>query len=139
MKQVGNKFFIRLEISGVEKFIICEQNSGLDLASEIITVLCKTSGDFAEILPGGTKSGSLSFTGAYEKDPTGGNLSFFELVPLLGTIQDVIYGGIDVGDDIIEVPAHISNVAITSDTNEAITFTATLTVSGALTVTKVGT
>ena len=137
MKQIGNNFFIRLDIGGVEKFIICEQNSGLDLASEIITVLCKTSGDFAEILPGGTKSGSLSFTGAYEKDPSGDNLSFFELVPLLGTVQDVIYGGLETGDDIVEVPAHLSNIALTSDTNSAITFTATLTVAGAITATKV--
>jgi hypothetical protein len=139
MKQIGNNFFIRLVIDAAERFIVCEQNSGLDLAAEIITVLCKTTGQWAEILPGGTKSGSLSFTGAYEKDPTGDNLSAFELIPLLGTVQDVIYGGLEPSDDIVEVPVHISNVNITADTNAAITFTATLTVAGEPTVTKVGT
>ena len=139
MKQIGNNFFIRLLVDLEEIFLVCEQNSGLDLAAEIITVLCKTTGQWAEILPGGTKSGSLSFTGAYEKDPAGGNVSAFQLIELLGTLQDVIYGGLEPGDDIVEFPAHISNVNITADTNAAITFTATLTVAGDPTVTKVGT
>ena len=136
-KIIGNKFFVRLDADPDPIFIVCEQNSGIDLSAEIITVLCKTSGDYAEILEGGTKSGSLSFTGAYEKSPTSPNISAFELVGLLGTIQDVTYGGLEIDDDILEFPAHVSNVNITSDTNAAITFTATLTVAGPVVVSNV--
>lgn len=138
-KQIGNKFFVRFDTIPNPTFIICEQNSGIDLSAEIITVLCKTSGDYAEILKGGTRSGSLSFTGAYEKNPSSGNISAFELVDLLGTIQNVVYGGLDAGDDILEFPGHVSNVNITSDTNAAITFTATLTVAGTVTTAKIPT
>jgi len=138
-KQIGNKFFLRFDATPNPLFVICEQTSNFSLSSEDITVLCKTSGDFAEILEGGTKSGSLAFTGAYVKDPSSGNLSAFELIGLLGSLQDVVWGGLEPGDDIIEFPGKLSSIEITANTNEAITFSATLNVAGEVTTTKVPT
>lgn len=138
-KQIGNKFFVRFDASPDPLFLVCEQQSTFSLSSEDITVICKTSGEFAEILAGGTKSGSLSFTGAYEKDPTAGNLSAFGMIPLVGTLQDVVWGGLDSGDDVLEFPAKVSSVEIVSNTNEAITYSVTLNISGAVTVTKIPT
>ena len=134
-KVIGNDFFLRIDTGSGEAYIICEQNSELSLSSEIITVLCKTTGQWAEILAGGTKSGSISFTGAYVKDPTAPNVSAFDIAALVGTVQNVIWGGTASGDDVVEAPAHISDVTITSNTNEAITFSATLTLAGEPTIT----
>ena len=134
-KVIGNDFFLRIDTGSAEAYIVCEQNSELSLSAEVITVLCKTTGQWAEILAGGTKSGSISFTGVYVKDPTVPNISAFELAALVGTVQDVIWGGIASGDEIVEAPAHISDVSIASNTNEAITFTATLTLAGEPTIT----
>jgi hypothetical protein len=68
------------------------------------------------------------------KDPTSPNLSAFSLLGLVGTVQDAIWGGIEDGDDIVEAPVKISSVSITSNTNEAITFSGTLTIAGAPTI-----
>jgi predicted secreted protein len=133
-KVIGNKFFLRLTIDSVETFIVCEQESGIEVSSEDITVLCKTSGEWAETLEGGTKSGSINYSGAYVKDPSSPNLSAFTLLGLVGTVQDAIWGGIEDGDDIVEAPVKISSVSITSNTNEAITFSGTLTIAGEPTV-----
>jgi predicted secreted protein len=138
-KIIGNDFFLRLVIDEQTVYIVCEQNSELSLSSEVITVLCKTTGQWAEVLNGGTKSGSLSFTGAYVKDPTAPNISAFDLIGLLGTVQTYIWGGVEPGDDEVTGEAHVTDLAITSNTNEAITFTATLTLSGEPTAQKVTT
>jgi predicted secreted protein len=136
-KIIGNDFFLRLVIGAETAYIVCEQNSELSLSAEAITVLCKTTGAWPEILAGGTKSGSFSFTGAYLKDPTSPNLSAFELIQYLGTVQEYIWGGIVAGDDQVTGEAHVTDLSIASNTNEAITFTATLTLSGEPTASKV--
>jgi len=128
-KLIGNNFFLRFEDGGNEVFIVCEQNSEWSASSETITVLCKTTGDWAETLAGGTNSASLSFTGAYVKDPSGDDISAFGLAELLGTVQDFTWGGIADGDDAIEFKGKVSDISISANTNEAITFSATITVS----------
>jgi predicted secreted protein len=134
-KVIGNSFFLRIDTGSAEAYIVCEQNSSLSISSEVITVLCKTTGEWAEILAGGTKSGSISFTGIYVKDPTNPNISAFDLLALVGTVQDVIWGGAGSGDDVVEASAHISEVNLDSNTNEAIQFSATLTIAGEPTIT----
>lgn len=127
-KVVGNDFYLRIKVNGDYKFVVCEQNTDWDESAEPITVLCKTTGPYPEILPGGTKSGSLSFTGAYIKDPDE-DISFFDLRQSLGEIVEYAWGGIEEGDDNIEGEAHVSNITMGANTNEAITFGATLTFS----------
>ena len=138
-KMIGNDFFLRLKVGDpvVTAYIVCEQSSELSLSSEAITVLCKTTGAWGEIIPGGSKSGSLSFTGAYIKGPTSPDISAFEFIALLGTVQEYIWGGIVVGDDQVTGEAHVTDINVSSNTNEAITFTATLTLSGEPTASKV--
>lgn len=138
-KLIGNDFFLRLSIAAQVAYIVCEQTSEFSVSSEVITVLCKTTGAWPEILAGGTKSGSLSFTGAYLKDPTSPNISAFELIQYLGTVQDYLWGGIEPGDDQVTGQAHVTDITITSNTNEAITFSATLTLSGEPVASKVST
>jgi predicted secreted protein len=138
-KIIGNDFFLRLVIDEQTVYIVCEQNSELSLSSEVITVLCKTTGQWAEVLNGGTKSGSLSFTGAYVKNATSPDISWAELGPLLGTVQTYIFGGLEPGDDEVTGQAHLTDLQLGANTNEAITFTATLTLSGEPTFQKVTT
>ena len=137
--KVGNEFVLRIDNAGTANFIVCEQSSELSVSAELITVLCKTTGSWATNLAGGLKSGSISFTGAYLHEPTSPNLSAFELLALVGTVQDVIWGGQVTGDDIVEVEAHITDLSITSNTNEAITFSATLTLADEPVITTVPT
>lgn len=136
-KLIGNSFFLRLVIDEVPVYIVCEQTSELSMSSEQISVLCKTSGAWPEILSGGSKSGSISFTGAYVKDPDSPNISWAALFPLLGTTQEYIWGGIEPGDDQVTGDAHISEISLGAETNAAITFNATLTLSGEPVVSKV--
>ena len=138
-KVIGNDFFLRLMIAEVEAYIVCEQTSELSGSAELITVLCKNTGQWQEVLAGGLKSGSISFTGAYVKDVDSPNISAFELFALLGTLQEAVWGGIEPGDDQVTAPAHVTDVAISSNTNEAITFTATLTLAGEPTISTVST
>jgi hypothetical protein len=137
--EVGNKFFLQITVGGIQQFIICEQNSEFNVESEPITVLCKTTGEWTTIIGGGLKSGSASYTGAYLKDPDGDNLSAFAAISLVGGVQEFYWGGLEPGDDLVIFDAHVSSVAITSNTNEAITFTMNLTLSDEPLVTKVGT
>lgn len=135
--KVGNEFFLRFNEVAGDAFIICEQTSEFSVSSEIITVLCKTTGKWPTILPGGTNSGSFSFTGAYLKDPANNNISAFELAKKIGEVKDVTWGGLNVGDDIVTAKVHITDIAITSNTNEAITFSATLTIADEPTIEKI--
>jgi predicted secreted protein len=137
--QVGNKFFLRITVDEEQKFIICEQNSEFSVESEPITVLCKTTGNWTTIIGGGLKSGSASYTGAYLKDPEEDNLSAFQAINLVGGVQEFYWGGLEPGDDSIIFDAHVSSVSITSNTNEAITFTMNLTLADEPEITKVGT
>jgi hypothetical protein len=134
--KIGNEFFLRIIIDSTPAFIICEQNSELNVSAETITVLCKTTGSWTTILGGGLKSGSISFTGAYLQDPDSPNISAFELLALVGNVESVVWGSNQDGGDVVEVDAHITDVTITSNTNEAITFSATLTLSDEPTIGK---
>lgn len=137
--KIGNDFLLRIDNAGTANYIVCEQTTELSVSSELITVLCKNTGPWATNLAGGLKSGSISFTGAYLKDPTSPSLSAFELLALVGTIQSMVYGGTVAGDDIVEVEAHVTDLSISSNTNEAITFSATFTLADEPVITTVPT
>lgn len=129
-KVVGNDFFLRLVVNEEEIFIVCEQNSDFSVSAEPVTVLCKNNAGFEEIVGSGTKSGAANYTGVYVKDPESPNLSAFDLIALAGTTQEFVYGGTEVGDDKIEFEGFINNVSITSNTNEAITFSFAANLTG---------
>jgi predicted secreted protein len=129
----GSQIFLRkivlVEDLPVEAFIVCEQTTEFSIESEGVTVQCKTTGEWVEQLAGGTKSGSISFTGAYVKDPTINNLSFEEIFDSVGLVEDYVWGGTEVGDFIIETKAKLTSLSISANQNEAVTFSITLTIS----------
>ena len=136
-KVIGNDFFLRIDVDGTPAFIVCEQSSELSVSAEIITVLCKNTGEWQEVLAGGLKSGSISATGVYVKNPDSPNLSAFDIIGLIGTIQEAIWGGLEPGDDQVVADVHVTELSISTATNEAITFSLTLTLTGEPTVSQV--
>ena len=135
----GSQLFLRKIVGEDEAYIVCEQTSEFSISVEGVTVQCKTTGEFIEQLTGGTKSGSISFTGAYVQDPSVNTLSFEELYASLGTVSDWIWGGTEVGQFIIETSAKLTSLSITGNQNEAVTFSMTLELSAAPVLTEVGT
>lgn len=135
----GSQFYLRKMVADVEAFIVCEQSSEFNVAVEEITVQCKTTGEWGEELAGGTKSGNVSFTGAYVKDPAINELSFGEVFPTLGEVSDYVWGGTEIGDLLISFTGKLLSLNVSASTNEAVTFTMELKISAEPIMEEVGT
>ena len=123
MAKVQGKQF-RLRVGG--NAVVCEQESSITASSTPTIIRCKTSGDYGEIIGGGTKEGSISFTGAYVTDLDEGQMSAFELWQQLGTVQEAIWGGFEEGDQLVTVPVYITDITVDAPEEGIITFSATL-------------
>jgi len=135
----GKSIFLRKIVGEDEAFLVCEQTSELSIESDGVEVICKTTDEFAELLEGGTKTGSISFTGAYVKDPSVNSLSFEELFNTVGDVDDYVWGGTEPGDFIIETRAKLASLSINANNNEAVTFSLTLSISEKPTLTTIST
>lgn len=135
----GSQIYLRMVDNETEVNIVCEQTSEFSISTEGVTVQCKTTGEWVEQLAGGTKTGSISFTGAYVKDPTVNSMSFEELFSHIGEVNDWVWGGIEPGDFIIEASAKLATLSITANQNEAVTFSIELELSDEPILTEVGT
>ena len=127
----GNKFYLKLTIGVSDSLVVCKTDSTINFTNTSIEVRNQCTGDYSVRLPGGQKAGSIDFTGDLNFTPTTPNISGFGLAERLGEILPAIWGGILVGDEIIEVPVQINNVSITSADASQITFSATLDFAGA--------
>jgi hypothetical protein len=132
--KLGKEFYLKLD----NGFVVCEQESTLEATNEGVIVRCKTTGDYGVRLEGGQKTGSISFSGAYVKSPTAPDVSAFDLLRALGEIQPAVWGGVENGDDIVEVDVQINSVSIETNTENEITFSATLDFAGDPVITTVG-
>ena len=113
------------------KLITCEQGSSMSISSEPIRVRCKTSGKYGTLLANPDLSGQVSFSGAYINDPTASEISAFNIMNLVGTFGEVIYGGTLAGQQIFTFDAMLLDAVITSDDGTEVTFEGTLDVTGA--------
>jgi hypothetical protein len=134
----GTELFLRKVQGQNELIIVCEQNSELTITSEGVTVQCKAS-EWTEFLNGGTKSGTISFTGLYVKDPAVNTLSYEALFAELGKVGEYIWGGINPGDLIVETEARLNTLTIVANDNEGVTFNFELGISGEPTLSTVST
>jgi predicted secreted protein len=125
----GSEIFLRMVVDEEEAFIVCEQTTELSISTEGVTVQCKSTGEWVEQLEGGTKTGSISFTGAYVSNPTGGGLSFEEVWDSIGLVRDWVWGGTQPGQFIISAKAKLASLSITGNQNEAVTFSMELEIS----------
>jgi len=126
----GSEIFLRMIVNSLEAFIVCEQTTEFSISTEGVTVQCKTTGEWVEQLSGGTKSGSISFTGAYVQNPSGTGLSFEDVYASVGLVRSFVWGGILPGQFIISTSAKLASLSISANQNEAVTFSMELEISG---------
>lgn len=110
--------------------LVCKVSSTISFTNESVTVRNRCTGDYGVLLEGGNKSGSISISGDYDKTPSGGNLSAFQIAALNGTIGEAVWGGTRTGDEIVTVDVQINSVEITAENETQISFSATLDFAG---------
>ena len=125
-KVQGKQFRLRVN----NKAVVCEQESSITASSTPTIIRCKTSGDYGEIIGGGTKEGSISFTGAYVTDVDEDQMSAFELWQELGTVGEAVWGGFEEGDALVTVNVYIQDITVDAPEEGIITFSATLSFAG---------
>lgn len=116
-----------------EILIACKTTATLDLSNEGIVVVNDCTDDYGQALEGGTKSGTLSFEGDLDFDANGiTTQSAFDLMELIGKIGAYSFGENSTGGErYITGDARLDAVSISTSTNERITFSGSLTLSGA--------
>jgi hypothetical protein len=110
--------------------VVCKVSSTITFTNESILVRNRCTGDYGSRLTGGNKTGSISVTGDYDKAPSAGNLSAFDLAAVLGTVGEAIWGGTESGDEIVTVNVQLNNIEVTADNETQISFSATMDFSG---------
>ena len=126
---LGNKFYLKLTVDSVDVMLVCKTDSTINFTNSPVLVRNQCTGDYGVALEGGQKSGSADFTGTYDLTSSP-NISAIGLAKKLGQIVPMIWGGIAVGQDIIEVNVQVNNVSISTPNDTEITFSATLDFAG---------
>ena len=126
----GSDFALLLTISASELELVCKTASTINFTNSSIEVRNRCTGEYSERVSGGQKSGSIDFTGDYNKTPTAPNISAFDIAQQLGNILPAVWGGTAPGDEIVTVDVQVNNVSITADTDSQISFSATLDFAG---------
>jgi hypothetical protein len=121
----GSDFALLVTIDNVENELVCKTASTITFSNTSIEVRNRCTGAYSERIAGGQKSGSIDFTGDYNKTSTP-NVTAFDIAKLLGDIVPAVWGGTQPGDEIVTVDVQINNVSITADTDTQISFSATL-------------
>ena len=135
----GSDFALILTIDAQDVELVCKSGSTINFTNSSIEVRNRCTGEYSERVAGGQKSGSIDFTGDYNKTPTSPNISAFSLAQQLGNILPSVWGGTAVGDEIVTVNVQVNNVSITADTDSQISFSATLDFAGSPTFGTVST
>lgn len=127
----GNVFYLKLNlVGGVNGIVTCKTASDITFTSTPTSVRNQCTGDYDVKLPGGQKSGSISFSGDVNFSPTSPNISGFDLAQNMGGVYTAVWGGIVAGQRIVTVDVYISSVTLTSGDDPQISFTATLDFAG---------
>lgn len=126
----GSDFALILTIDAQDVELVCKSGSTINFTNSSIEVRNRCTGEYSERVAGGQKSGSIDFTGDYNKTPTSPNISAFSLAQQLGNILPSVWGGTVAGEEIVTVDVQVNNVSITADTDSQISFSATLDFAG---------
>ena len=125
----GSSLLLRMMVDDAEAFIVCEQTSELSISTEGVTDQCKSTGEWVEQLSGGTKTGTISFTGAVVRNIDNTSLSFEDVWDSIGMVRDWVWGGTLPGEFIISAKAKLASLSITGNQNEAAVFSMELEIS----------
>lgn len=127
----GSKFYLKLTIGGSAATVVCKTASSISFANSSFEVRNQCTGDYSARLEGGQKSGTIDFTGDLNKTPTTPNISAWDLAAAVGDVVPAVFGEIEVGGTIVQVPVQINSVTITADLETQVSFSATLDFAGA--------
>jgi hypothetical protein len=126
----GSKFYLKLTIGGSPATVVCKTASSISFSNSSTEVRNQCTGDYAARLSGGQKSGSIEFSGDLNKTPTSPSISAWDLAEALGDVVPAVWGEIESGGEIVQVPVQINSVSITADLETQVSFSATLDFAG---------
>tara|TARA_R110000772_G_scaffold145504_1_gene255495 strand:+ start:34709 stop:35137 length:429 start_codon:yes stop_codon:yes gene_type:complete len=127
---LGQNFALLLTIGGDNVELVCKTASTINFTNTSTEVRNRCTGDYSVRLAGGQKAGSIDFTGDYDLTPTAPNISAFDIAQLSGLVYPAIWGGTEVGDEIVTVDVQINSISITADNDAQVSFSATLDFAG---------
>lgn len=111
--------------------VVCQVSGSLSLTNEGVTIRNNCTGDWGVRVDGGDKSGSFSFTGDIDFAANGTTeLSFFDLIADLGSIQECIFGDQTVGEKYLVFEAQLNGLELTTERNTQVSFSGTFDISG---------
>lgn len=132
----GTNLLLKVADDGVSPAIIGHATTcTISFTNEMSTTTTKDSSGFAEVIPG-VRSAEISFEGLVDyTDGAGGKTSGSELAHKLLTRQkcDFSFGTAATGDTVYSGEGYISSAEISGSMEEAVTYSGTITVTGAIT------
>lgn len=126
----GSKFYLKLTIGGSPATVVCKTASSISFSNSSTEVRNQCTGDYSARLSGGQKSGTIEFSGDLNKTPTNPNISAWDLAQAVGDVVPAVWGEIESGGEIVQVPVQINSVSITADLETQVSFSATLDFAG---------
>jgi hypothetical protein len=126
----GSKFYLKLTIGGSPATVVCKTASSISFSNSSTEVRNQCTGDYSARLSGGQKSGTIEFSGDLNKTPTSPNISAWDLAEAVGDVVPAVWGEIESGGEIVQVPVQINSVSITADLETQVSFSATLDFAG---------
>jgi hypothetical protein len=126
----GSKFYLKLTIGGSPATVVCKTASSISFSNSSTEVRNQCTGDYSARLSGVQKSGTIEFSGDLNKTPTSPNISAWDLAEAVGDVVPAVWGEIESGGEIVQVPVQINSVSITADLETQVSFSATLDFAG---------
>jgi hypothetical protein len=126
----GSKFYLKLTIGGSPATVVCKTASTISFSNSSTEVRNQCTGDYSARLSGGQKSGTIEFSGDLNKTPTSPSISAWDLAEAVGDVVPAVWGEIESGGEIVQVPVQINSVSITADLETQVSFSATLDFAG---------
>ena len=104
----GSKFYLKLTIGGSPATVVCKTASSISFSNSSTEVRNQCTGDYSARLSGGQKSGTIEFSGDLNKTPTSPNISAWDLAEAVGDVVPAVWGEIESGGEIVQVPVQIN-------------------------------
>lgn len=128
----GQAFGLYIEDGSDFTLVALAQSKELSRSKEALDKSNDGNAEFASFV-GGIKSGELTVEAFYDYTGTNAGYTLIKDAFELETPTAFQLAGSETGDPLIEFDAHVTELTITTNTNELIVFSATLTTDGAIT------
>jgi hypothetical protein len=127
MAIINGKKFVLL-IAG--ESLVCEQSSAVSFSRNAVELRCKTSGGFPSYLTDTDFTGEISASGLYDAAATQSGIDLAQLM-IVGAPVTFVWGGTEVGDEIISGTAVLFSVNLSAEIDAGISFDVSGSIQGA--------